>query len=53
MLGALVQVFCLMVLYITDSFSSIHVVTSVLLTELVVMSSRVFLYKYHKLALSR
>ena len=53
MLGAVVQMSCLVVLYIVDSFSSIHVVTSVLLTELVVMSSRVFLYKYHKLALSR
>jgi O-antigen/teichoic acid export membrane protein len=48
MLGALVQIFCLMTLYITDSFSSTHVVISVLTTEIVVMSSRVFLYKYHK-----
>lgn len=48
MLGAVVQLICLLVLYISDSISAFTVVSSVLLTELVVMLSRLLLYKCYK-----
>lgn len=48
MLGALVQSLFLSILFITDSFSSLLVAGSVLITELVVMLSRVLVYRYYK-----
>lgn len=48
MFGAVVQFICLTVLYITDSFSGLYVVISVLITELSVMLSRIILYNYYK-----
>jgi len=48
MLGALFQIICLLILFITDSFSGLLVVSSVLLTELIIMSSRIIIYKHYK-----
>jgi O-antigen/teichoic acid export membrane protein len=48
MLGAVVQLICLLVLYILNSISAFTVVSSVLLTETIVMLLRVFLYRYYK-----
>jgi PST family polysaccharide transporter len=42
--GAVVQSACLFALFMTDSFSALTVVISVLVTELVVMISRVVIY---------
>lgn len=46
-LGALVQFTCLLALYITDNFFAIHVVHSVLITEMVVVLLRIYLYKFY------
>jgi O-antigen/teichoic acid export membrane protein len=43
-LGAFIQLGCLFVLFMTDSFSALSVVSSILLTELVVMTSRIVIY---------
>ncbi|MEZ9539110.1 oligosaccharide flippase family protein [Shewanella sp. 10N.286.51.B8] len=47
MLGALIQAICLLVLFFLDRVSAITVVSSVLISELFIMSSRVALYKYY------
>ena len=48
MLGALFQIICLLLLFITDSFSGLLVVSSVLFTELIIMLSRIIIYKHYK-----
>jgi len=48
MLGALVQSICLLILYMTNSFSGLNVVSSILITEVFVMVSRVFCYFFFK-----
>jgi O-antigen/teichoic acid export membrane protein len=48
MLGALIQTICLLTLFITDSFSGLSVAISVLITELVVMLSRIVIYRHYK-----
>jgi O-antigen/teichoic acid export membrane protein len=48
MLGALIQSTCLLILFLTNNISGTGVVTSVLITELVVMSSRIIMYNYYK-----
>jgi O-antigen/teichoic acid export membrane protein len=48
MLGALVQAICLLLLFVNDAVTSINVVVSVLITEIVVMLSRIFIYRYYK-----
>lgn len=48
MLGALVQSICLFILFITDNFSGLSVISSVLITELIVMLSRIFIYRHYK-----
>ncbi|WP_282111046.1 flippase [Shewanella algicola] len=43
-LGAIVQAVCLFLLFMTDSFSAFSVVSSVLITELVIMITRIVIY---------
>jgi len=45
MFGALVQLTCLLIMYLTNSFSAVNLVIGVLITESIVMLSRIFIYR--------